>query len=285
MADVKWIRLNTDMFDNAKIKYLRKLPEGNNIVLFWVMLLAKAGKCNSNGYIFLTESIPYSPEMLAAEFDFELNTVNLALMSLSKLNMIQLEEHTLLIPTFDEHQNAEGLDKIREQTKKRVARYREKQKLICNEESNVTVTQGNATEEDIEKEREEEKDICNISKDILCSTFIERILEKWNSIGLTSKLVAIKPNTQRHKLLKARVKQYSENEILQAIDRVKESNFLMGRINDFEITFDWFIRPNNFAKILDGNYKNKEKNYGFKSNSSGAKTEIEGAEGVDWSKF
>ncbi|WP_080022454.1 phage replisome organizer N-terminal domain-containing protein, partial [Clostridium thermobutyricum] len=257
MAGVKWIRLNTDMFDNAKIKYLRTLPEGNNIVLFWVMLLAKAGKCNSNGYIFLTENIPYSPEMLAAEFDFEVNTVNLALMSLSNLNMIQLEEHILLIPSFDEHQNAEGLDKIREQTKKRVAKYREKQKrLESNVTSNVTVTQSNALdiERDKEEDKEKEIDINNISKDILCSTFVERVIESWNSLGLTSKLKTIKAGTKRYSMLKARVKQYSEDEIVQAINNIKESSFLMGRVKDFEITFDWFIRPNNFIKVLENNY-------------------------------
>ena len=54
MAEVKWIKLTTDMFDNRKIRHLRKLPEGNNIVLIWVMLLTMAGKCNAGGMIFLT---------------------------------------------------------------------------------------------------------------------------------------------------------------------------------------------------------------------------------------
>lgn len=130
MAEVKWIKLNTDMFDNAKIKYLRTLPEGDKIVLIWVMLLAKAGKCNANGYIFLTETIPYTQEMLAAEFDFEITTIQLALGSLMKLGMINLDESNLCITGWEEHQNVEGLDKIREQTRLRVAKYRDKQKLI-----------------------------------------------------------------------------------------------------------------------------------------------------------
>lgn len=43
MADVKWIKITTDMFSNRKIKHLRKLPEGNSIVLIWVMLLTWQG--------------------------------------------------------------------------------------------------------------------------------------------------------------------------------------------------------------------------------------------------
>ena len=88
MAEVKWIKITTDMFDNRKIKHLRRLPDGNNIVLIWVMLLTMAGRCNSSGMIFLTENIPYSPEMLADELDFEENTVKLALQALEQLNMI-----------------------------------------------------------------------------------------------------------------------------------------------------------------------------------------------------
>lgn len=92
MSDVKWIKITTDMFDNRKIRHLRKLPEGNSIVLIWVMLLAMAGKCNDHGKIYLTENIPYTPKMLADELDFEENTVQLALQALEQLDMIVLDD-------------------------------------------------------------------------------------------------------------------------------------------------------------------------------------------------
>lgn len=52
MADVKWIKISTYMFDNRKIKHLRRLPDGDNIVLIWVMLLTIAGRCNANGRVY-----------------------------------------------------------------------------------------------------------------------------------------------------------------------------------------------------------------------------------------
>ena len=88
MSEVKWIKLTVDMFDNRKIKHLRRLPDGNNIVLIWVMLLTMAGRCNSGGMIFLTENIPYTPKMLADELDFEENTVILALDTLERFELI-----------------------------------------------------------------------------------------------------------------------------------------------------------------------------------------------------
>jgi predicted phage replisome organizer len=160
MSEVKWIKLTTDMFDNRKIKHLRRLPEGNNIVLIWVMLLTLAGRCNAGGMIFLTENIPYTPKMLADELDFEESTVRLALEALERLGMILLDGDCLAIAGWEEHQNIDGLEKIREQTRLRVAKHREKQAQLaeCNAISNATVTPCNAIDKEEDKEKEKDKD-------------------------------------------------------------------------------------------------------------------------------
>ncbi len=131
MDDVKWIKVNVNMFDNRKIKYIRKLPEGNNIVLIWIMLLTMAGRCNSGGMIFLTENIPYTTKTLADELEFEESVVLLALKTMEKLGMISTNpEDFLSIKNWGEHQNIEGMEKIREQARIRAARYRENQKQL-----------------------------------------------------------------------------------------------------------------------------------------------------------
>ena len=130
MGEVKWVKMSIDMFDNRKIKYLRGLPEGNNIVLIWVMLLTLAGRCNSNGYIFLTENIPYTPAMLANELGFPESTILVAMKALESMVMISRnEENTLLIPGWEEHQNVAALEQIRASNRKRQARYREQAKI------------------------------------------------------------------------------------------------------------------------------------------------------------
>ena len=162
MAEVKWVKLTTDMFDNRKIKHLRKLPEGNNIVLIWVMLLTMAGRCNSGGMIFLTENIPYTPKMLADELDFEENTVTLALQALEQLDMIITDNGFFTIAGWEEYQNIEGMEKLREQNRLRQAKFKEKQRLLAsNVTDNVTITLDNAVEED--KERDKEKEIHSIN--------------------------------------------------------------------------------------------------------------------------
>ena len=164
-SEVRWIKITTDMFDNRKIRHLRRLPEGNNIVLIWVMLLTMAGRCNSNGMIFLTENIPYTPKMLADELDFEENTVKLALTVLEQLDMVVMNSGYFAIAGWNEHQNVEGLDKIREQNRIRQANFKAKQKLLQgNVTDNVTLTLGNATEIEEEKEIDTEIDKKNSAK-------------------------------------------------------------------------------------------------------------------------
>ncbi len=159
MAEVKWIKLTTDMFDNRKVKHLRRLPDGNNIVLIWVMLLTMAGRCNSGGMIFLTENIPYTPKMLADELDFEENTVQLALASLEQLNMIVTNNGFFSIAGWEEYQNIEGMDKIREQNRLRKQKQRERQRLPEGQsrDSHGTVTECHAT--DIEEDKDKEKEV------------------------------------------------------------------------------------------------------------------------------
>ncbi|EIW20737.1 MULTISPECIES: phage replisome organizer N-terminal domain-containing protein [Pelosinus] len=157
MANVQWIKIYVDMFDNKKIKFIRTLPEGNDILLCWIMLLTTAGKCNSNGFIFLTENIPYTVEMLSNEFNIPLNTIKLAIETFKNLNMIDRDKEVLCVSSWQEYQNIEGMDKIREQSRLRMQKHRENLKMLRN--SHATVTSGDAVEEEIEEEIEEDKEI------------------------------------------------------------------------------------------------------------------------------
>lgn len=156
MADVTWIKLTTDMFDHRKIKYLRRLPEGNNIVLIWVMLLTMAGRCNASGMIFLTENIPYTPKMLADELDFEENTVVLALKALEELNMVVTSGNYFSIAGWEEYQNIEGMAKIRESKRLAQARWRAKK---ANVDSTVDSTRYLVDDADKEEDKDIDKDI------------------------------------------------------------------------------------------------------------------------------
>ncbi|MBZ9635619.1 hypothetical protein [Clostridium sp. FP1] len=88
------------------------------------------------------------------------------------------------------------------------------------------------------------------------SSKLQPVIDKWNSLNL-SKIINIKGT--RLKLVKARIKEYSIEDVLKAIEIIKISNFLKGQNKtSWVITFDWFIKPNNFIKVLEGNYKDNK---------------------------
>ncbi len=162
MSEVKWIKLYIDMFDKRKIKKIRRLPAGNDILLIWIMLLSIAGKCNAGGKIYITESVPFTEDDLADELGFEVGTIRLAMTAFTELDMISTDCAGFInINGWEEYQNVEGMEKIREQTRQRVAKCREKKLLSQGSvTSNVTVTLRNGIEE--EREEDEEKEIHSI---------------------------------------------------------------------------------------------------------------------------
>ena len=163
MGQIKWIKITTDIFDDEKIKLIDSMPERDTILVIWLKLLTLAGKSNRSGYLLFSDNIPYDDEMLSTLFNRPINSIRLAIGTFKKFGMIVVEHFSdsekeiLYISNWEKHQNIDGMEKIKEQSRLRVERYRHKQKLLnnkkpCNVTSNVTVTQSNAIDIDIDKD-------------------------------------------------------------------------------------------------------------------------------------
>lgn len=241
MAGVEWVKLSTDMFNNRKIKYLRSLPEGNNIILIWIMLLTLAGKCNAGGMIFLTENVPYTKKMLSDELHFDENIVTLAINALEKLGMISFYNEQMVISSWEEHQNIQGLERIREQNRLRQARYRANYNTIEEKENsnvthNVTVTQSNATEKNKNKNRIDKE---NIS---IVQDFFESI---WNLYPNKRGKGQVK-DTQKKKLY-----DIGFEEMKRAINRYKD-----------DLQIETWRKPQNGSTFFNSGYVDYlDKNY------------------------
>lgn len=87
----------------------------------------------------------------------------------------------------------------------------------------------------------------------------QAVIDAWNSLGLNP-IRGVAANSTRKQLLSGRLNQDGLPAILEAIENVRGSAFLNGQ-NDrgFSATFDWFLKPSNFHKVLDGNYNAKRK--------------------------
>ncbi|MBR8920886.1 replication protein, partial [Staphylococcus aureus] len=108
MGEVSWIKLKVGMFDDSKIKYIEALPERDTIITIWVKLLTLSGKYNEQGYIMLSENLPYNEEMLANEFSRPINSIRLAIQTFETLGMIEKVNGVIKVTNWEKHQNIEG---------------------------------------------------------------------------------------------------------------------------------------------------------------------------------
>jgi predicted phage replisome organizer len=278
-ADVKWIKIVTDIFDDEKILLIEQMPDADTIIVIWFKLLCLAGKTNNGGVLMLSDKIPYTEEMLATIFRRPINTVRLALRVFEKYGMIETIDNVITIPNWEKHQNIDQLEKIRTQTRLRVQKYRNKQKLLCssttgNAYGNVTVTFGNATEEDIDKEEDKDIDIYTTNKSNLTTdkpsaaepknsdpTPYEEIKNLYLSICVSYPKIQIL-SARRKQAIHARWKQYHDISVFKTLfEKAEASDFLKGNNKrNWSADFDWMLNDNNMAKILEGKYDNKGAN-------------------------
>ena len=134
MADVKWIKIVTDIFDDEKMCAIESLPDGLIMELVWFKILCLAGKCKNNGFLYVANKIAYTDEMLAKIFRMEIGVVQRALSTFQDLEMIEVVDNAYMISNWNLHQNGDRLEDMKESHRLAQKRYRERQKQLKIEE-------------------------------------------------------------------------------------------------------------------------------------------------------
>lgn len=166
MADVKWIKITTDIFDDEKILLIESLPSADSIIVIWFKLLAFAGKQNNHGVFLMSNRIAYTDEMLASIFRRDVNIVRLALKAFEEYGMIEIVENVITIPNWNKHQSLDAYEKKKERDRIYQAERRAAQKALIEKSSDKSLdTSSYVAVSDIDKEEEKEgeEDIINIS--------------------------------------------------------------------------------------------------------------------------
>lgn len=159
MAEVKWIKICTDIFDDEKIMLIEGMPEADSIIAIWFKLLCLAGKQNNGGVFMLNEKMPYTEEMFSLIFRRPLNTVRLALATFEQFGMVEIVNKTYTIPNWEKHQNADKLAEIREYNKLKQRESRAKKKLLQDVNDNVNDKSMTSQQcQDIEEDKEGDKE-------------------------------------------------------------------------------------------------------------------------------
>lgn len=188
MSEVKWIKLQTDIFDNRKIKQIERLPDGDSLIVIWLKILVLAGATNDNGMIYFTPEIPYTDQLLSTEFNRPLSTVQFALQTFERFGMIEIINEIINVSNWERYQNIEGLERVREQNRIRKQNQREREKLLLSRDSHGTVTECHAPdkEEELDKEPELDRELDNRSRKRFTAPTVEEVSaycrERGNSV-------------------------------------------------------------------------------------------------------
>lgn len=256
MADVKWIKITTDIFDDEKILLIESMPSPDSIIVIWFKLLTFAGKQNNDGVFMMSNRIAYTDEMLASIFRRDINTVRLALDTFKRFGMIEIIDNVITIPNWNKHQTLDAYEKKKERDRLYQAERRANQRALIEKSSDKSSDIAfSDIEEDKEKDKDKEEDIKEIHKE---KTDYQQIVDLFNSI-CTSLPSVRSLSDARKKAIKARLTTYTVDDFRKCFENAESSSFLKGGNNrNWNATFDWLIKDQNMAKVLDGNYSDKK---------------------------
>ena len=267
-----WLKLDRYFFKRHDICIMEDMPEGKLLVLFYLKLMVEA--IDHEGALRFSDSVPYTEAMLASVTKTDTEFVKQALQLFTELGIVEvLEDKTLYLREVAKLLDGETF------AAKRQRELREKRNRVTmspdcrpeietDQESESESETEKKKESESEQEKESEKEFLTEPEGSVCRTKdVRRIQEAWNSLGL-HQLVKILPDSKRGELLRARIREYGTEAVLEAIEKVRNSPFLKGQNNrSWVITFDWFVKPNNFVKVLEGNYDVNGRNAGVETSN------------------
>lgn len=256
-SDVKWIKITTDIFDDEKILLIESLPDAYAIITVWFKLLCLAGKQNNSG-VFMMGRIAYTDKMLATIFRMKESTVTMALKTFEEFGMVEVIDGVITIPNWGKHQNLDKIETKNEYMKNYMREYREKQKRLTSGEpkcktNSKTNSKSNVSEAEEDEEIEKEIELEKKEK-----TDYKAIVSLFNEICVSYPSVRSLSDS-RKKAIKARLAIYTQDDFKTLFEKAESSEFLKGKNNrNWSANFDWLIKDANMAKVLDGNYDNKD---------------------------
>lgn len=253
-----WLKLDRGFFKRHDITVIEDMPNGKDYVLFYLKLMLES--VDHEGALRFSETIPYSETMLASVTHTNVDIVRSALKIFIELGMVEVfDDKTLFMAEVAKLLDSETYAAKR----KREQRLNDEKGDIvprlspnCPQEIEKEIE----IESDTELEKETEKDSRTLSDESVCRPEdVRRVFDAWQSLGIQKLRKIPDSTTNAGKMLRARIKDYGIGSVLEAVEIVRASDFLMGKVKDFQITFDWFVRPNNFLNIVNGKYDNRDK--------------------------
>lgn len=258
-----WLKLFDDFFTSKRIKKLRNLAGGDTYTIIYLKMQLKALK--DEGYLYFDGVMDDFAEELALDIDEKPEDVKITIQYLLSVGLLESNNEEVYHLTYMD--KVIGSETAHTQRQREYIKRKKEREASLNDASVTQMLQVGDAEIDIEKdiETEKEKDIETDNNSLTESISDKKseyqvITEMWNELTAygIKPIRGITEGSKRRESVRARLRQYSLADFAEAIYKVKESDFLQGKNKQgWMITFDWFILPNNFQKVIEGNYENR----------------------------
>ena len=149
-----WLKLPKDFFKRHDISFIKSLPNGPEIALFYLELMAES--VDHDGELRFSEDIPYTDKMLASVTDTPLEIVEKSMSTLQEFGLIKIDdEGTIIIPkVLKMIGSASDTDEARRQRRCRERKKAERDKMS---HENVTGVTDSVTKDNESKSKSKSK--------------------------------------------------------------------------------------------------------------------------------
>lgn len=251
-----WMKLKENFMTSDTIDYFMSQPDGANYVVLYQMLCLKTintdGRLSRQiGEVVIKYDIPKIQRDLKW---FSADTIRVALNLYKAFGLVYEDVDGTLVLT--DHRNLVGseTDAASRMRNVRSRRNEASHENVTQSEQSANIVTPEIENRDRDKSIEKEIDL-TVSNDTVCRTSdVRRVVDAWNSLSLTQ-VEKVTGDSVRGKMLRARIKEYGTDDVVDAVMRIQKSSFLRGQNKKgWTITFDWLVRPNNFTKVKEGQY-------------------------------
>lgn len=251
-----YMKLKENFFESDSMTLLESMHDG---MLYSNILLKMYLKSLKNeGKLLLNNMIPYNAQMIATITRHQVGTVEKALDTFEKLGLIDILDNGTIYMADIELMIGQSSTEGERKKRARLINKKKAEQLADKCPPSISDICPLEIEKEIEKEIEIEREN-RVNYQLIADMYNDTCVSFPHLRSLTDK---------RKKTLKARLRKYTLDDFKTLFEKAECSSFLKGsNSRDWSATFDWLIKDSNMAKVLEGNYDDKDNKKSSTNNS------------------
>lgn len=248
-----WLKLRETFFNETYIKAMRTFKNGDSLVLTYLEMALYSLK--SNGVIERGELTPSLADEISIAINEPVARVKKTIEMLTKARVAELDGDKLFLTEMmklmgSESSSAERMRRLRYKKSDETGVTSASQ---CDSAVTSPVTKSVTTEIELEKEPEIDSPLPPAGETRGC----DEVISQFNSICISLNKVSGMTEPRR-KAVQSALNAVGQEKLAELFRKAEASDFLTKRNSTgWKAGFDWLLKPENYTKVLEGNYDNR----------------------------